>query len=539
MANIIEILMNMKGSEQVQKKLGGVTKSMKSAGAAAAKYTAGIGILVAGATKLVEIHGVQQRAEDQLEKALGKTSKALLNQASALQKSSRFGDEAIIQQQAFLASLNFTEKEIKQMIPAALDLAEATGMDLGSAVKNMAKTFSGMQGELGELIPQMKDLTQEELKAGGAVGLINDLFGGQAEVAAQATAGIDQMKMTMGDLAEIAGSKLAPILNTVGLAFSNILSGAPGSEWWEGVEIGMEGAVRQSQALSMQIGGIDRLIGSFQELSDSELKEAFAALGVEYDAMSSRVENINFLELTQAKRVRELIEVKAEEKEVLIEEQEILAQTTQKWVDLNSEVRKHSSEVIPFQLKAAKKFDKSLMGTGDVTNDLTTDYQRFEKASTNAFEGAANAANAAADIIAATAGDDKRRQILAMRISQIAAIANTAQGVTKALAASPPPFNFIAAAATGAAGALQIAGIETAIGQARSAATGLDEVFSQPTALIVGDTREGERVSVTPEGGDDSIVPTIVLQFNSPVTSSEFIRNELIPEIREAMRLGL
>ncbi len=42
------------------------------------------------------------------------------------------------------------------------------------------------------------------------------------------------------------------------------------------------------------------------------------------------------------------------------------------------------------------------------------------------------------------------------------AIINTAEGVTKALAAYPPPFNFAAAAAVGAAGAAQIAAIKSA-----------------------------------------------------------------------------
>ena len=104
----------------------------------------------------------------------------MLDQASALQKVAGIGDEVIIVQQAFLASLKFTEEQIKEIITVAIDLSAATGIELESAVRNTAKTFSGLAGELGELIPQLRTLTTEEMKAGEAVKLMADLFGGQA-----------------------------------------------------------------------------------------------------------------------------------------------------------------------------------------------------------------------------------------------------------------------------------------------------------------------------------------------------------------------
>jgi len=186
-------------------------------------------------------------------------------------------------------------------------------------------------------------------------------------------------------------------------------------------------------------------------------------------------------------------------------------------------------------LKSATTFK----ATAAPVNDLTTDFQKFESGSKLAFESAGNAATAASEIIAAAAGDDKERQILAMRIAQIAALINTAQGVTKALAASPPPFNFINAAAVGAAGAMQVSAIQGAINQARSAATGLDEVFDRPTLIEVGDQRQGERVQITPEGGEAAGMGSINIVINSPITYPGFTRDVILPEIREALRLGI
>lgn len=542
MANIIEILMKQVGAEKVAGSFGKVTKQLKSATVAAAKYTAVAGVMIAGAAKLVEIHGQQARAEKQLEVALGKTSQALLNQASALQKSTRFGDEAIIQQQAFLASLQFTEKEIKQMIPAALDLAEATGMDLASAVKNMAKTFSGMQGELGELIPQLKTLTKEEMIAGGAVGLINELFGGQAKAAAEATKGIDQLKMTMGDLAEVAGSKLAPAMNIVGLAFANILQGAPGSEWWEGVAIGMEAAATESAKLSIQAGGIDRLINSYDDLAfivDANLVEAFQSVGLEYDEHSSREENLQFLMGMSEVTLRKYIQTRKEERVALEEEKKAVEDVSIAYDSMAIRISATDQATLALQ-KSSKKSIGTFQGEyAPVVNDLSTDFQKFEQMSATAFAGTAQAATAAADIIAATSGDDKRRQILAMRIAQFAALVNTGQAVTKALASGAPPWNFINAAAVGSAGALQIAGIESAISSARSAATGLDEVFDRPTMIQVGDRAGGEpeRVTVEPEGQSGRQVTEFHIHVHAPI-SRQTVRNEILPELKNASRLG-
>lgn len=539
MANIIEILMKQIGAEQVSKSVGGLDKKIGSLTASAAKYTAASGVMLAGAIKLVQAHGQQAAAEAQLEAALGKSTTALTKQASALQRRTKFADEDIIAQQAFLANLEFSEDQIKQMMPVILDLAAATGMDLASATKNVSKTFSGMQGELGEMIPQLKNLTAEEMKAGGAVDLINELFGGQAEVAAEATAGIDQMRMTMGDLAEVAGSKLAPALNTVFLAWSNILQGAPGSEWWEGVALGIDQAQTASQALAMQVGGIDRLVASYDDLSKSELREAFEALGLTYDDVVSKEENLNFLKLTQNSLIQSLIETKKEEKKQQEEELERVDQLADAWEGYSAAVRQYGEKVVPYMIKKAKLAGKSIGEDLQApVSDLTTDFQRFEENTRTVFEGIGTAAQAAADIIAHTAGEDKDRQILAMRIAQLAAVANTAQGVSKALAAAPPPLNFINAAAVAATGAIQISTIQTAINQARSAATGLDEVFDSPTPIIVGDRRGGEKVTVTP--AEESIAtPTVILNFNAPVSDREYIRNEVLPQIRDAIRLGL
>ena len=595
MANIVEILFKQTGAEKVAGSTGKVTKNLKAAGAAALKYTAGIGVLLVAANKLVEAHGIQARAEAQLALVLGKTSKALLNQATALQRMTRYGDEAIIGVQASIGAFIKDEAQIKAATAATLDLAAATGMDLKGAGDLIAKTLGSSTNAMSRYGIEVNGAVGSTERLESLTTNINKLYEGSAVAAAEATIGIDQLKMTMGDLAEVAGSKLAPMMNLVGLALANIFQGAPGSEWWEGVAIGMEGATRESQKLTMQAGGIDRLIQDYGKLSaemgESGLTEVFASLGLEYDTMATRQENLNFLEGMSEVMIRKINAARIEEAKVIQAaaeatqeafqsmgfEYDMSATKIENLNTLNSEQKAGVQAIIAAKAEEAGAFQistkeieaytsatelmnqtmtdserkmkvlqpeglktaKMFKATSLPVNDLTTDFQKFEEGSKLAFEGAGNAATAASAIIAAAAGEDKERQILAMRIAQIAALINTAQAVTKALTVGVAPWTFINAAAVAAAGAIQISTIQGAINSARSAATGLDEVFDKPTLIEVGDQRQGERVQITPEGGEAAGAMGITVNIYSPITYPGFTRDVILPEIREALRLGI
>jgi len=203
---------------------GAINKMGKAVGVASAAYFGAKGLISAFST-VIEASARQEQAEKALEVALGRTSRALLNQASALQSVTTAGDEALIEQQAFLASLKFTEDQIKTIIPVALDLSAATGISLESAVRNTAKTFSGLAGELGELVPQLRELTAEEMKAGDAVKVLAELFEGQASKQAETMAGaLIQASNSAGDLSEAIGAKLSPLVTKLALGFTDTTS---------------------------------------------------------------------------------------------------------------------------------------------------------------------------------------------------------------------------------------------------------------------------------------------------------------------------
>lgn len=192
-------------------------KSMRRIGNNMTKYVTVP--LAAIATASVAAANTQLQAEAKLLNALkGRedVQKRLMEQASKTQSRTLFGDEAIIEQQAYLAALGLSEQQINDTIEAAVQLSAALGMDLTSAVKNLAKTYGGMTGELGESIPALKNFTQEQLKAGDAIGYVNANYKGFAESAAETgTGSLTQLQNKLGDLAEKIGTILIPVLEKV------------------------------------------------------------------------------------------------------------------------------------------------------------------------------------------------------------------------------------------------------------------------------------------------------------------------------------
>ena len=201
----------------LEKSLDKFAKKMKSIGntlstTVTAPLVALAGVAVAATNK-------QQQAEARLLTALKgreEVQQRLIASAAELQARSTLGDEVIIEQQAYLAALGLSEQQINSTIEAAAQLSAALGMDLNSAVRNLAKTYSGLAGELGESIPALRDLTAEEMKAGGAISYVNDNFKGFAETAAKTGAGsLMQLKNQLGDVAEKIGVALMPVLNSI------------------------------------------------------------------------------------------------------------------------------------------------------------------------------------------------------------------------------------------------------------------------------------------------------------------------------------
>ena len=200
-----------KATNETKKLTGGMNNLAKSALKAGAAYFTAQGI-IAGVQRATQAFAEQELAEKKLRFAAGDATNELIRQAKALQSNTRFGDEAIIAQQAYVKSLGHSTEMTKEIIEASVDLASAMNMELESAVRNTTNTLSGMQGELGEKLPAaFKELTQEQLKAGEGIKFIREQFRGTAEEEVDTLTGsLSQMGNAIGDAFEALGSTFAP-----------------------------------------------------------------------------------------------------------------------------------------------------------------------------------------------------------------------------------------------------------------------------------------------------------------------------------------
>lgn len=209
---------------KLERKVNDFGKKMKEAGTKMSTYLTAP-IVAAGAVA-VRSANQQLQAEQRLLTALNgrkDVQERLMQQAAELQSRSIYGDEAIIEQQAFLAALGLTETQINATINAAAQLSAALGMEFSSAVRNLAKTYSGLAGELGESIPALRNLTAEEMAAGAAIAYVNDNYKGFAETAAKTGTGpLLQLKNTLGDLAEQFGTILVPVIQKLATKLKEI-----------------------------------------------------------------------------------------------------------------------------------------------------------------------------------------------------------------------------------------------------------------------------------------------------------------------------
>jgi len=219
------------GVDQARRGLSGLGGTGKSVGSSLSagmlKASAAVTAVVIAARQAAKVigdlssaYGEQERAENRLTQAVknnpmldGGAAQGLMEYASALQRVSIYGDEQILQQAQFLASLELSEDQIESVLDAAVDFASTGKVSLESAVQNIAKTFGGLTGELGELIPELKDLTKEELEQGKAVDILSAKYDGMAEVLAGDTLGtMTQFQNAFGDLKEVLGSFVAEFL---------------------------------------------------------------------------------------------------------------------------------------------------------------------------------------------------------------------------------------------------------------------------------------------------------------------------------------
>ena len=338
----LNINITTKGAAKSKNEIKGLDSAIstmgKAVGIASAAYFGAKG-LISGFSSVINLAGEQERAEKSLEVALGRTSTALLDQASALQQVTTFGDEAIIGVQASIGAFLDSEEQIKKATEATLDIAVAMGMDLKSAGDLVAKTLGSSTNAMSRYGIEVVGAVGSTERLESLTNNVANLFGGQASAQAKTLTGsIEQMKNALGDAGEVIGELLAPMVISVARGIKTLAENV-GSVIERFKDFGKE---VDGVLLDEQTKEVDKFRESLKGLSQKELLEVqkqFEASGgiitLQGDALITYNEK---LEAVQAALIGTVIEKQ--------KEAEIEKETTENTLPKVIELREKEIEIV-------------------------------------------------------------------------------------------------------------------------------------------------------------------------------------------------
>ena len=235
-----------KGSEGATssvKKFSSQTNSAGTSLASMAKKVVGVVAAYASMKQLVtwgkaciDAANTQASAEARLETLMMNVAGTTMENVSAMKKYAAelqgvttVGDEVTIQGASQLATFQLQSDTIKTILPALQDLAVSqygvavSGDQMQSMANLVGKVMTGNVGALTRYGVTLNDAQSKILKTGTEseraamlVEVLGQNFGGLAEAMANTPEGkVQQLKNAWGDMQEVIGTKLYPIVTTV------------------------------------------------------------------------------------------------------------------------------------------------------------------------------------------------------------------------------------------------------------------------------------------------------------------------------------
>ena len=284
MSKAITIPVRTQGTDKAARQLGKVDKGLsrlaKGAAAAAGAFFAARGLINAF-NSVIAATETQVLAEAQLNAALkstqgvaGLTAKELTNMASALQKQTRFGDEAIINAQSLLLTFTKVGKDVfPDAIETILNMSEAMGQDLQQGVIQVGKALNdpvlgvtALRRVGVQLSKQQEQQVKDFVKVGDVaaaqkiiLGELETQFGGVAKAAGETLAGsLDKMRNATGDAAESLGEALGPAIIGVAGFFTDAAIAASGF-FKRLTETNLETTIRELGELGVETSKLEQL----------------------------------------------------------------------------------------------------------------------------------------------------------------------------------------------------------------------------------------------------------------------------------------
>lgn len=140
------------------------------------------------------------------------------NFATQVQQTQNVADDTTLSLLSYASSFTKTNEQTKLATQAAIDFAAATGQDAQTALRQLIATQSGAVGRLGQLIPELRTLTEEQLRSGDAIDVVAEKFRGFAAQQTQTFSGsILRLNLAFGDLQQSFGDLITQSPAIIGL----------------------------------------------------------------------------------------------------------------------------------------------------------------------------------------------------------------------------------------------------------------------------------------------------------------------------------
>lgn len=166
-------------------------------------------------SEFTTLAGIQEDSVNSLNLSLAQAGKYSVERskdfqsfASSLQESTRFGDEAILQNAALIQSLGKLDTDgLKRATTAATDLSAALGIDLRAAATLVGKAASGEVSSFSRYGVSIKKAATNAQTFENALVALEGQFGGAAAGKVNTYSGaLEQLENTIGDTKEVAGA---------------------------------------------------------------------------------------------------------------------------------------------------------------------------------------------------------------------------------------------------------------------------------------------------------------------------------------------
>lgn len=153
-------------------------------------------------------------------------------QSKAIEAKTKFDDDDIVASQAKLAAFKLTGAQVQKLTPLLVDYAARTGKSLPDASKVLGKALLGQGKGLKDIGIKFKDTGTLSGNFAELMGGLRTQVGGFATKEGATAAGkADILKNKFGDLQEVVGSQLVPVLaklTDVGLKMAGWMEKHPG-----------------------------------------------------------------------------------------------------------------------------------------------------------------------------------------------------------------------------------------------------------------------------------------------------------------------